>query len=220
MTRIVGAGVAAAGGIGARRRRRRPIHHSHPDFRRLVGEAAWAELPPAVRARFTDTAARTYQGAMAVRASAAGLVFAQLCRLIGTPLAPGRGEDVPVSVKVFERSDGAMVWDRYYRFGDRRPVKVGSCKKADRRGLVEVVRGGLGMALDVSVEDHALHFRSRGYFWEVLGLRIPLPGLITPGAAHVFHRDEGRGRFTFGLRFVHPWLGETFWQEGLFEDPA
>ncbi|MBX7249426.1 MAG: DUF4166 domain-containing protein [Caulobacteraceae bacterium] len=213
--------VLRPGALGRARRRargRRYVDH-HPDFRSLVGEAAWADLPLAVRERFTTTATRTYEGRMAVRASAAGFLFAQLCRLIGTPLAPWRGEDTPVSVKVWMRGDGAMVWDRLYRFSGRAPAKVGSCKKADRRGLVEVVRGGLGMALDVTVEDHALHFRSRGYFWEVLGARLPLPELFTPGAAHVFHRDEGDGRFTFGLRFHHAWLGETFWQEGVFSDP-
>lgn len=196
-----------------------PSAGCHPDFRGLVGEAGWAALPLAVRARFIDQPARTYEGRMTVRASAAGFVFAHLCRLIGTPLAPWRGENVGVDVRVWNRPDGALVWDRIYRFEGRKPVKVGSCKKADRRGLVEVVRGGLGMALDVTVEDGALHFRSRGYFWEILGLRLPLPELLTPGAAHVFHRDEGGGHFTFGLRFVHPWLGETFWQEGVFVDP-
>lgn len=198
----------------------KPTSAQHPDFRALVGEAGWAELPLAVRARFIDQPARSYEGEMRVRATTAGFLFAQLCRLIGTPLAPWRGENVSVTVNVWNRPDGALVWDRLYRFDGRKPVKVSSCKKADRRGLVEVVRGGLGMALDVTVEDGALHFRSRGYFWEILGLRLRLPGLLTPGAAHVFHRDEGGGRFTFGLSFVHPWLGETFWQEGEFADPA
>jgi hypothetical protein len=213
--------IALGFGVADRGRRRARARHAdvHPDLARLLGQAAWAELPPAVRDRFTDTATRVYEGAMSVRASTAGFLFAQACRLIGTPLAPWRGEDMPVCVTVWRRADGAMVWDRVYRFPRRGPVKVGSCKKADRRGLVEVVRGGLGMALDVTVEDRTLHFRSRGYFWEVLGLRIALPALMTPGAAHVFHRDEGGGRFTFGLRFTHPWLGETFWQEGLFNDP-
>jgi hypothetical protein len=198
----------------------KPSAAQHPDFRGLVGEAGWAALPLAVRARFIDQPARTYAGEMCVRASAAGFVFAHLCRLIGTPLAPWRGEGVAVEVHVWNRPDGALVWDRLYRFEGREPVKVSSCKKADRRGLVEVVRGGLGMALAVTVEDGTLHFRSRGYFWEIFGLRVALPELLTPGAAHVFHRDEGEGRFTFGLSFVHPWLGETFWQEGVFSDPG
>ncbi len=199
--------------------RGQPSARRHPDFRGLVGEAGWAALPLAVRARFIDQPARTYEGEMSVRASVAGFLFAHLCRLIGTPLAPWRGEGVAVAVHVWNRPDGALVWDRLYRFEGRQPVKVSSCKKADHRGLVEVVRGGLGMALDVSVEDGALHFRSRGYFWEILGMRVPLPELLTPGSAHVIHRDEGKGRFTFGLSFNHPWLGETFWQEGVFSDP-
>lgn len=211
--------LAVTGGM-VEQGRAQPSAGRHPDFRGLVGEAGWAALPLAVRARFIEQPARTYEGEMAVRASAAGLLFAQLCRLIGTPLAPWRGENVGVGVHVWNQPDGALVWDRTYRFAGRKPVKVGSRKTVDWRGLAEVVRGGLGMALDVSVEEGSLHFRSRGYFWEILGLRLPLPELLTPGAAHVFHRDEGGGRFTFGLSFIHPWLGETFWQEGVFSDPA
>ena len=70
------------------------------------------------------------------------------------------------------------------------------------------------------MEDGALHFRSRGYFLEVSGLRLPLPGLLTPGRAHVVHRDLGGGKFLFSLEFRHPWLGQTLWQEGEFRDPA
>src|SRR5436190_20889175 len=79
------------------------------DFRGLLGEAAWAALPAAVQARFCLAAAavpHAYQGRMIVRANLAGLVIAQLCRLIGTPLAPFRGEDVPVTVKVHTDADG------------------------------------------------------------------------------------------------------------------
>jgi len=202
-----------------RRGSHRPVRHL--DFERLLGRAAWLSLSPDTRIRFRVGAEpRTYEGGMGVRASLAGLVIAQACRLIGQPLAPWRGEDVPVSVAVHTDRDGSLVWDRQYRFPRRRPCFVTSRKVADHRGMVEMVRGGLGMALNVTVEDGALHFRSHGYFIEILGVRIPLPGLITPGRAHVIHRDLGGGRFLFSLDFHHPWLGQTLWQEGVFADPA
>ncbi|HEY7687806.1 MAG TPA: DUF4166 domain-containing protein, partial [Dongiaceae bacterium] len=80
-------------------------------FRRLLGEAGWRSLAPAIRARFAAKPlpgqAVEYAGRMAaVRASPLGRVFAQLCRLVGTPIAPYTGEDVPISVFVYRDDDG------------------------------------------------------------------------------------------------------------------
>ncbi|MBI1405251.1 MAG: DUF4166 domain-containing protein [Caulobacter sp.] len=205
-------------------RDRRAAHRPRPiDFETLLGRAAWTRLPAAVQARFAvhRTAATTlYRGRMEVRASLAGRLIAWLCRLIGTPLAPWTGDQVPVEVAVYlER--GALVWDRTYRFAGRAPVLVSSRKMVDADGgLLEVVRGGLGMALTVTEEAGVLHFRSRFYFLTLGPVRLPIPGLMTPGAAHVVHQDLGGGRFRFSLAFEHPWLGETMFQEGVFADPA
>jgi hypothetical protein len=193
------------------------------DFAALLGPAAWARLPASVQSRFAvhSTAATiTYCGAMQVRASLAGRLLAQACRLIGTPLAPWTGEDVPVEVAVYP-DRGALVWDRTYRFAGRPPVMVSSRKiAAADGGLLEAVRGGLGMALTVTEEAGALHFRSRFYFLTLGSMRLAIPSLLTPGVAHVIHRDLGDGRFRFTLGFVHPWLGETMFQDGEFVDPA
>lgn len=212
----------SAGRATARGRRPRPAQ-GHIDFQTLLG-AQWEALPAAVQARFGPEACarpHAYAGEMRVRANLVGFVMAQLCRLIGTPLAPWRGEAVPVTVDVHTDPHGALVWDRLYRFDGRPPIFVSSRKIVTERGLVEVVKGGLGMALDLTVEDGALHFRSTGYFLE-LGhprLRLPIPGWITPGRAHVIHRDEGAGRFRFTLSFAHPLFGETLFQDGMFADP-
>jgi hypothetical protein len=192
------------------------------DFEALLGPAAWARLAPPIRRRFAAHPAGaviTYPGRMQVQASLAGRLLAQLCRLIGTPLAPWTGEDVRVEVSV-RLEDGALVWDRLYRFAGRAPVLVSSRKLADGDGVLEMVRGGVGMALSVREADGALHFDSRGYVVVVGPLRLRLPDLFTPGAAHVVHQDLGGGRFRFALTFRHPWLGETFHQDGVFDDAA
>jgi len=194
------------------------------DFERLLGRAAWLRLPTAVRHRFGPHAAGVttlYEGRMLVAASPFGRLLAQLCRLIGTPLAPWTGADVPTSVDVHLDARGGLVWARTYRFDRHAPILVSSTKLMSADGdLLEVVRGGLGMALDVSEEDGALHFRSRWYFASLFGLQLRIPDLLTPGRAHVVHRDEGGGAFRFTLQFQHPWLGRTLFQDGLFHDPA
>jgi hypothetical protein len=97
------------------------------------------------------------------------------------------------------------VWGRTYSFPGRRPVLVSSTKVVDASGrLMEVVRGGLGMTLQLSVQDAALCFRSTGYFVEIAGLRAPIPGWLTPGVADVRHSDGGDGAFRFTLAFRPP----------------
>jgi hypothetical protein len=164
---------------------------------------------------------RTYLGVMDVEASSLGLTLAQLGRLMGTPLAPGVGKATPVTVQVRPGRGGALIWDRIYTFPGRAPVLVTSRKLMDRStGLIEAVRCGVGMVLSLSVEDGALHFRSRRYFLQALAMRLPLPLPLTPGEAHVIHADLGQGRFRFTMSFTHPWFGRLFFQTGVFRDPS
>ena len=183
-----------------------------PDFRALLGEAAWARLPAAVQARFATGAHATpcvYAGRMSVRATWLGWAFAQVCRLIGTPLAPWVGEDVPVEVSVSPAPRGGITWSRLYRFAGHAPTAVSSRKLMSPKGdLLEVVRGGLGMRLIVTEEDGAMIFRSLGYVLQAGPWALPLPAVLTPGQAWVEHRDLGGGAFRFSLRFIHALAGE------------
>jgi hypothetical protein len=192
-------------------------------YRTLLGDAAWQRLAPAIRLRFGlkpgPGETFRYQGAMEeVRCSRAGWLLAQLCRLIGTPLAPHRGRDVPTIVEVLPERDGAgLLWRRVYSFAGRAPVTVSSIKRPDGDGgLLEAVGGGFGMELEVFERDGRLHFMSRRYFWQIGPLRLPLPTILAPGLLHVVHGEEGDGCFRFTLSTVHPWLGETFYQDGVF----
>lgn len=195
-----------------------------PTYRDQLGEAAWQRLSPSIRRRFgrKPVSGETirYPGVMeAVRASPAGWLLAQALRLVGTPIAPYAGRDVPIEVEVFAERRGGIVWRRTYRFPGRRPVTVASVKRPDRRaGLIEVVGGGFGMTLAVSERGGELHFVSRRYFWQAGALRIPLPDILSPGRLEVVHADEPGGRFRFTMAVRHPLLGETFFQDGVFRE--
>jgi hypothetical protein len=194
----------------------------NPDFRRLLGEAAWQRLPAAVRARFESIEHATttvYRGRMKVAASLAGRCLAQLCRLIGTPVAPYTGADVRVHVEVFDDVlHGGVVWQRRYEFPGRAPIIVRSTKRLDDDGgLVEVLNAGLHMRLRVFEQDAALHFLSTGYFFRIGKLQIALPAWFLPGATHVVHEDKGNGRFRFAMSTVHRQLGTVYEQDGEFE---
>src|SRR5262245_6972742 len=91
-------------------------------FRQLLGEPAWRGLAPAIHSRFgvkpLPGQVVEYAGRMtAVRASLIGRAFGHLCRLIGSPIAPHTGDDVPISVFVQRADDGdGVVWRREYFF--------------------------------------------------------------------------------------------------------
>jgi Domain of unknown function (DUF4166) len=153
-----------------------------------------------------------------VRRSRIGWLFAQAFCLLGTPLAAQRGADVPLTVTL-SSAGGGVAWERLYRFPGRAPVRARSVKELGPEGvLVERVGGGVGMRLALAEWRGALHFTSTGYFWRLGGVTLPVPIWLTPGRIHVVHEDEGGGRFRFAIAVRHPLFGETFFQDGSFEE--
>ncbi len=183
--------------------------------------ASWARLRAGIQARFAQEPQAgevfVYDGIMhVIRRSRAGWLFAQLTRVIGNPLTPYAGIDVPMQVSLYPK-DGGICWERVYQYQGRAPVTVSSVKRESAEGeMMEVVGGGFGMKLRVHVADGQLYFTSYRYFASLPGFRLPLPHLLTPGETQVAHLDHGDGSFTFRLCIRHPWLGETFFQEGRF----
>jgi hypothetical protein len=193
------------------------------DFEGLVARDGWWRLAPDIRRRFSEKpkpdAPMRYIGVMhRVRCSASGWLFAQCCRLIGTPFAPHRGVNVPVAITLRHDVAGGVIWEREYRYPNRPPVVVSSTKRVDADGsLLECVGFGLGMRLAVFEANHALHFLSVRYFWRVGRRRIQLPHFLTPGTAHVIHEDLGRGRFRFTMTIHQRLFGTLFQQDGVFQ---
>lgn len=194
-------------------------------FRRLVGEAGWAALPEAVRARFSK---RLGGGGTAVycgevvecRMSRLGFALAQLARLIGAPLPTTRDCWVPATVTVTEDPEsGGQLWTRLY--GRRRgfPQVIHSAKRfCGPTGLEEYLGRGFGIALRVRAEPGALLFLSDHYFVRLGRLRVRLPRWLAPGAMRVSHVDCGGGRFAFVLALDHPLFGALIRQTAMFDE--
>jgi hypothetical protein len=193
------------------------VTNGSPDYRALLGEAAWRRLPANVRERFARHHAQ-YRGETTVRASAVGCLLAQLCRLIGTPLPCRQGRRVAATVTVTpDAATGGSRWRRCYRFPGRPPLVIESVKAIDVDGqLVERLAVGLRMKLRTYEREGALHFESVHYFFECCGFRWHLPRWLSPGRMRVEHRDRARGWFRFVLSIEHPWLGLLFYQDGIF----
>jgi hypothetical protein len=187
-------------------------------LRDVLGAQAWNRLPEAVRERFADSAeAVNYAGAFEiVRASRLGRMFAWLGTLVGTPVAPRVGSNVEARVQVRPNGRG-VAWDREYRWMDGARHLVRSTKVVDEHGkLIEKLAARLCMPLDTFEEGGVLHFVSRGYYFDVAGLRLWLPRALSPGVTHVEHIDLGHGWFRFTMTVMHPLFGEVFFQTGRF----
>ena len=153
-----------------------------------------------------------------VDCSKVGQLLAQIYRVIGTPLPPYRGAEVPLKIRLYRDADGSgIVWERLYGFSNRPVLKVCSTKRLDRDGsLLECIGGGIGMRLRLFEQSGALHFLSTAYFCQLGVFRIPIPVILTPGRTHVIHSDLGSGWFRFTMTITHPFLGTTFHQDGAF----
>jgi hypothetical protein len=199
---------------------------SHDGVRRVLGDAAWHRLPTAVRARFGEPVLRVdYVGEFEiVRASRMGRMLAWICQLIGTPVVPRTGTNVPAIVHVGPTSEG-VAWNREYRWPRSNACFVRSTKVIDADGgLVERLPAGLCMPLEVYEREGTLHFVSRGYYFELslpraltrAALKLWLPAWASPGTTHVEHIDEANGWFRFTMTVSHPLFGELFYQTGRF----
>ena len=193
-----------------------------PSFRAILGDVSWRRLPEAVRRRFAWKPAPgsdiVYAGSMReVRATRIGWLWAQLCRLVGAPIARWRGTDVPVTVRLSLDRDGhGIVWERLYHFPGRALVRCVSVRKSVDGGLVEALGSGLGMRLELSELHGELHFRSTGYFWQAHRRQVALPAWLAPGEMHVVHADLGAGRFRFRISVTHRLFGQILYQDGIF----
>jgi hypothetical protein len=194
-------------------------------FRALLGEAAWARLPPAIRRRFykrlADGRTVVYAGRVTDMAmSRAGRLLAQLARLIGAPLPLSCDTDVPSVVTVTEDlASGGQIWTRLYARRRGFPQVIHSSKRfGGPTGLEEHVGCGVGMTLTVSATESALVFRSERYFLRIGRLRFTLPRLLSPGELTVTHGEIDASRFAFTLELVHPRLGPLLRQRAVFEE--
>ena len=194
-------------------------------FRSLLGADGWSRLPEPVRARFSKRlrpgAAVTYVGEIVEsRRTWPGLLLANLCRAVGAPLPLHDDVGTPAVVTVTEDARaGGQFWTRMYGRRGGFPQVIHSSKRfAGCTGLEEYLGCGVGIALIVCADDHALHFLSRHYFVAIGGLRLRLPAWLAPGALTISHVDMNDGEFAFVLRLRHPLLGEIINQTAVFRE--
>ncbi|MRW90881.1 DUF4166 domain-containing protein [Duganella sp. FT80W] len=196
-------------------------------FKKILG-ARWRELHPDIQARFDKNPLPGkplfYTGSLSeLRCSRLGKLLGYLSMpFIKGALMPYDDADFPVDIQVYSKHNCASIFkQRLYRLNARKPVMFTSYMAESARGeVLEYVGMGLGMKLLLDVRDGNLHFESDGYFWDILGVRIPLPDLLTPGKTFLCHRNNSSNQFDIRIEIRHALFGTTFTQAGVFKEVA
>lgn len=202
------------------------LHQKDTRFSKLLGQKMWHQLPPAIRQRFGKRvrggASVAYQGVVTdMQMNWAGWLLSQAARLVGGPLPYDIscvGQPAIVVVTEDIAGDGQF-WIRQYGRQSGFPQMVHSSKRfAGPTGLEEYIGYGIGIALKVNAQGAALLFKSDHYFLSLPGLRLRIPGWMSPGALTIGHRDLGEGRFRFSLRLSNRLFGLLIGQDAVFQD--
>ncbi|MBJ7313556.1 DUF4166 domain-containing protein [Rugamonas sp. CCM 8940] len=194
-------------------------------FKKVLGPA-WGGLHPDIQARFDKNPAPgqplRYSGRLTeLRCSRLGRVLGQLTMpLIKGALMPYNDADFPVDIQVYSKPNSAAIFkQRTYRLNGRKPIMFTSFMAESGKGeVLEYVGMGLGMKLLLAVREGNLHFESDGYFWQLFGVRIPLPGLLTPGKTFLCHRNQSANQFDIRIEIHHALFGLMFTQAGIFHE--
>ncbi len=194
-------------------------------FRKILG-SRWRELHPDIQHRFYKNPSPGkplhYTGTLTeLTCSKVGKVLGYVTMpMIQGALMPYNDANFPVDIAVYSKENCASIFkQRIYRLNGRKPVQFTSFMRESPSGeVLEYVGMGLGMKLLLDVRDGNLHFESDGYFWEIFGIRIPLPGVLTPGKTFLCHRNNSANQFDIRIDIRHALFGTTFTQAGVFRE--
>lgn len=150
--------------------------------------------------------------------SVAAKPFVWLGRAFGA-LLTRQGRDIPVEVVNSTRSDEAksMFWHRTFSFpGEVPQLFVSRMEYVSGREIIEYVGYGMGIRMQMCVNDGALVYESCGYRWTFGGWSITIPEWLFLGHATIEEYPVDDERFGLDFRIMHPLFGKTFAYAGEF----
>ncbi len=134
-------------------------------------------------------------------------------------LVPYKGRNISTKVRNWTTEDNnkAMFWHRTLDFPKKPPLIFASRMEHIKDDeIIEYVRYGMGIRMAMSVDDGALVFNSKGYVWEIAGVRIPIPTWLILGNAKIIEKATAADKFYINFEMVHPFFGKTFSYSGTF----
>jgi hypothetical protein len=202
-----------------------PIPSEGELFKKILGPE-WQKLHPDIQQRFNNNPLPgkplNYEGMLSeLTCSRVGRLLGYLTLpLIKGALIPFNDADFPVVIQVYSKPDCSSIFkQRIYHLHGRKPIQFTSYMQESEKGeVLEYVGMGLGMKLILHVQDGNLHFASDGYFWDIFGWRMPLPGIFTPGKTTLCHANDNPAQFNIRIEIKHCLFGKTFTQAGVFRE--
>jgi hypothetical protein len=194
-------------------------------FRKILGDE-WNKLHVDIQARFAKNpgvgAPLHYTGFLSELSCSRIGKFLGLITMpfIKGALIPYSDKNFPVDIQVYSKPNCPFIFkQRIYRLHNRKPIQFTSYMRESEKGeVLEYVGAGLGMKLVLHVHEGNLYFTSDGYFWDLFGFRIPLPGILTPGKTFLCHRNDNPSQFNIRIEIKHCVFGTTFTQVGVFHE--
>lgn len=194
-------------------------------FHRVLGEDAWNRLAPAVRRHYSlgpDAESLVLHGVMTEIFHSPWIKPLLLLAQAIDALVPYQGNDVPVEVR--NRCDPthpqSLFWHRTFRFSGGRTSHFRSRMEAVADGeIVELLRFGIGIHLQVEERDGALIYRALRHCWKLGPWMLPIPNGLLLGDATIVERAVSDEELHLEFAIDHPLLGRTFGYRGYFTLP-
>jgi hypothetical protein len=194
---------------------------AQPLFQRVLGDAAWYRLAPAIRRHYSLSDGQTLvlHGVMTEIFHSPWIKPLLLIAQAIDALVPHQGTEVPVEVR--NRTDPAhpqtLYWHRTFRFPDGRTTHFRSRMEAVADGqIVELLRLGIGIHLQVDERDGALQYRALRHCWKIGPWMLPIPNWLLLGDAIIIESAASAEELYLDFRIDHPLLGRTFGYRGCF----
>ncbi len=146
-------------------------------------------------------------------------------RLMGA-LVNKRGKDLKTSVSKINKGS-QQFWHREIVYPNGKTIIFDSVfvsasvghKENGNEDFIEYISSFLGLRMAVFVENHQLHYESKGYILKLGTLKIPIPEWLALGHVSILEwqtEDSDEQTFNMDCRIKHPLFGELFCYKGRF----
>lgn len=141
--------------------------------------------------------------------------------LLGKPfgaLVNLKGQNIPTVVKNYTTGDNkSMYWHRTFSPAKgKKTVFASRMVHVTGKEIIEFVRFGMGIRMELSVQDGALVFKGKRYEWHIGKVVIPIPNWMSLGKGVIIEKAVSDSEIEVNFRINHPLFGKTFSYKGKF----
>jgi hypothetical protein len=190
-----------------------------PLLQKTLG-ADWDVLPAVLRKHYmvNPTVSTCVHGVMEIGYPGFLLPLIKVIHLCGG-LIVRRGQDIETRVaKTVSSQHGELYWRRTLIYPDGKEDSF--CSRMVYRKpheLIETIRFGFGLRLNVTVEQGALVYRSNGHLWQCGRFRLTIPDWLLLGTATIIERPVSDSQFSLDFHIRHPLWGDSYYYRGVFQ---